>query len=180
MDNHPALQEWYSSILNRYFSVLLDNAQKYGEQQDPAFAQGMNNLVNKGRALIAEFNENWGVLPDQDFQGPPADEVERINRMPVKYSDHYNKTTSHSPSFDAMANNIIYYVMSSSPTFIQKYKTQSPVTDNPDDKSTRFTFVKNNKGDVRLRINWWDGKQWTYVELPFEIDITSYKNLTKE
>jgi hypothetical protein len=34
LDNHEVLQEWYSSILNRYFSKLLDNAQTFAEQQD--------------------------------------------------------------------------------------------------------------------------------------------------
>jgi hypothetical protein len=180
LDNHEALQEWYSSILNNYFSKLLDNATKFAEQQDPAFKTAMEKVVLKGKQLIKDFNEGWGTNPDEEFPGPPADEVERINRMPVKWQDLYGTTTAHSPAFDAMANSIIYYVMSTSSNFTRGYKTQMSPVDNPEDKSTRFTLFKNKQGDVQLRINWYDGKQWKYVELPFEINIANYKNASAE
>lgn len=171
LDNHPALQEWYSSILNRYFSKLLDNAQEFAKGRGQSYETAMDNLVAKGRKLVEDFNDAWGSAPDDDFPGPPQNDVERINRLPVRWKDLYNYSTSHSPAFDAMANSTIYYIMSSNPTFISSYKTQSSPAENPDDKSTRFTLFKTKGGDVELRINWWDGSQWKYVELPFQIDI---------
>jgi len=104
LDNHEVLQEWYSSILNRYFSKLLDNAQAFAEQQDSTVKTGMLKVVDRGRRLVDAFNEAWGTLPDENFPGPPANDAERINRMPVRWTDLYSKSTSHSPAFDAMAN----------------------------------------------------------------------------
>ena len=180
LDNHPALQEWYSSILNRYFSKLLDNAQEFAKGKGQSFEQAMNNLVSRGKRFIEDFNDAWGTQPDEDFPGPPKNEAERINRLPVKWKDLYGQSTSHSPAFDAMANSQMYYIMSSSPSFVQSYKTQTSPADNADDKSTRFTLFKNKSGEVQLRINWWDGRQWVYAELPFLIDIANYPNATEE
>lgn len=180
LDNHEALQEWYSSILNRYFSKLLDNAQAFADQQDPVVKAGIMTVVARGRQLVEAFNEAWGTLPDEDFPGPPANEAERINRMPVRWKDLYTKSTAHSPAFDAMANSMIYYIMSTSPTFVCGAKTQIPVTENPDDKSTRFNLYEDKSGEIKLRINWWDGKQWKYEELPFTINIGNYPNATEE
>lgn len=180
LDNHEALQEWYSSILNRYFSRLLDNAQEFANEQEPVISAGITAVITRGRQLIEAFNEAWGTLPDEEFPGPPTNEVERINRMPVRWTDLYSKSTSHSPAFDAMANSTIYYIMSTSPTFTSAYKSQVPVTENPDDKATRFNLYEDKSGEIKLRINWWDGSQWKYEELPFIIDINNYPNATEE
>lgn len=180
LDNHEALQEWYSSILNRYFSKLLDNAQAFADEQEPAIKAGIMTVVARGRQLVEAFNEAWGTLPDEDFPGPPTNEAERINRMPVRWTDLYTKSTSHSPAFDAMANSMIYYIMSTSPTFASTYRSQVPVTENPDDKATRFNLYEDKSGEIKLRINWWDGSQWKYEELPFTINIGNYPNATEE
>ena len=111
LDNHEALQEWYSSILNRYFSKLLENAQDFANKQDPILKASVESVIKRGKAFIDQFNDQWGVFPDEDFPGPPANEVEEINRMPVKWKDLYTKSTSHSPAFDAMANSTIYYII---------------------------------------------------------------------
>ena len=63
--------------------------------------------------------------------------------MPVKWKDLYTKSTSHSPAFDTMANSTIYYIMSTSPTFVNGAKSQIPVTENPEDKSTRFNLYED-------------------------------------
>jgi len=144
LDNRVALQEWYSSVLNRYFSKLLDNAEQYGNQMGDHTKLAIDAFVKKGRNLIEKFNELYGVSPDGDFQGPPEDQVERINRIPVKWHDLYGQTTAHYPGFDSMKNNVIYYVMSTSQTFTRGYKTQQSVVENPEDKSTRFTLLEDN------------------------------------
>lgn len=180
LDNHEALQEWYSSILNRYFSKLLENAQDFADKQDPILKASIESVIKRGKAFIDQFNDQQGVFPDEDFPGPPANEVEEINRMPVKWKDLYTKSTSHSPAFDAMANSTIYYIMSTSPTFVNGAKSQVPVTENPEDKSTRFNLYEDKSGEIKLRINWWDGNQWKYEELPFTINIGNYPNATTE
>ena len=76
LDNHEALQEWYSSILNRYFSKLLENAQDFADKQDPILKASIESVIKRGKAFIDQFNDQWGVFPDEDFPGPPANEVE--------------------------------------------------------------------------------------------------------
>jgi len=70
--------------------------------------------------------------------------------------------------------------MSTSPTFASTYKAQIPVTENPDDKTTRFNLYEDKSGEIKLRINWWDGTQWKFEELPFTINIGNYPNATEE
>jgi len=70
----------------------------------------------------------WDVSPDSDFPGPAIDEVDRINRMRVRWPAKYGMTTKHWPSinemneFDVDPKRAFYYIMSTSPTFVSSYK----------------------------------------------------------
>jgi hypothetical protein len=49
LDAHPALQEWYSSILNNYFTKLLSNAQDFANKQSSSFKTAMGGLIARGK-----------------------------------------------------------------------------------------------------------------------------------
>jgi hypothetical protein len=90
LEGSYALQEWYSSLLNNYFTELLNNAEKYANEsiQDIAQRQYLLNSVQNGRDLIERFNGVWDVRPDDNYSGPSiSPEVDKINRMPVAWND---------------------------------------------------------------------------------------------
>jgi hypothetical protein len=86
MNDDYALQQWYSTLINNYFNVLLDNAESFANQviEDPAQRILLLNSVQAGRQLIEKFNNFWDVRPDDTYSGPSFEpDVDRINRMPV-------------------------------------------------------------------------------------------------
>jgi hypothetical protein len=87
-------------------------------------------LVNKGRKFIEEFNLGWGTMPDENYPGPPANEVEEINRMPIKWKDLYTVSDSHSPAFTQMRSNLPYIEMSKIPDFLDNIDTEFEINKN--------------------------------------------------
>jgi hypothetical protein len=125
MNDDYALQQWYSTLMNNYFSVLLDNAEKFANEviSDPAQKVLLLNSVNAGRELINRFNSLWDTRPDEKYNGPSfSPEVDKINRMPVRWNDLYGETDSIMPSFNEMSDNKgigrFYYYLSTSPHFL--------------------------------------------------------------
>ena len=179
LDGHYALQEWYTSLLNNYFAALLENASEFAKSQPASLRQGIENLVSQARNFITEFNDKWGTQPDNDFQGPAADQAERINRMRVRWKAKYGMTKKHWPSIDEMSevgvppNRSFYYIMSISPTFVSSYKAQVGPAEDPQDHSTRFRLEEIN-GKIYLHINWYTGQQWMEKYLSFETDVTKF------
>ena len=179
LDGHYALQEWYSALLNNYFTVLLDNASDAAKTQPVAYQQAIEQLIQLAREDIQKFNDLWDVSPDSDFPGPAIDEVDRINRMRVRWPAKYGMTTKHWPSinemneFDVDPKRAFYYIMSTSPTFVSSYKAQVGPAEMPQDHSTRFR-LENNNGVIQLHINWWDGKHWVEKYLSFQTDLTKF------
>jgi hypothetical protein len=50
--------------------------------------------------MLDEFNLEYDVTPDAAYAGPAETEVERLNRVPVKWKDFYGVSDKHSPSYD--------------------------------------------------------------------------------
>lgn len=175
-------QEFYGSLLNTYFSKLLDNANQLSEElSNNTQAEMLKVWVNRGNQLINDFNDIYTYQIDEDLEGYPTNVPERLNRLSKKWKNRYNNTTSHAPAFDQMSRSAAYHTMSISPTFISSYKTQK--TDEWDtDHSTRFTLQKDKNGKVELIIAWWDSKKndWIHTSLGFITDINKFNNLSQE
>lgn len=157
---YPDLQEWYSAILNNYFAKLLDNAEQFAKENltDGAQIAAIEARVNQGRQLIQEFNNAWDTRPEEDFNGPSiSPEVDKINRMPVKWMDKWGISDSIMPSFDQMRNPI-YYWLSISPTFLD----------------SEFTLSLDKDGKLQLRIEGtsYDGSKRN-ITLTFENNLAA-------
>ena len=164
MNDDYALQQWYSTLMNNYFAVLLDNAEKFSNDviSDPAQKVLLFNSINAGRELINRFNSLWDTRPDEKYNGPSfSPEVDKINRMPVRWNDLYGETDSIMPSFDQMSDNKgigrFYYYLSTSPNFLD----------------SKFVLSQRKDGKLQLYIEGvtQDGKTRN-VTLTFENDIT--------
>ena len=153
LDNHPLLQEWYSSLLNNYFSVLLDNFEQLTSKiEDPAAKLYAQDLIQDGRDLIEYFNNEWPTSPDSQLQGPPQNEEETINQMPVRWKDHYNMSESHSPAFDVMRDQRkAYWHVSQKPDFLESYVIgPAEINNDPQHKPVFTLFVDGRDGKVKL------------------------------
>jgi hypothetical protein len=101
--DHVDLQEWYSAVLNNYFSKLLDNAETFTNDNITEFGQKayMFTAIKSGRNLIEKFNGLWDTRPEEGFDGPSiSPEVDRINRLPVRWMDKWSMSDSIMPAFD--------------------------------------------------------------------------------
>jgi hypothetical protein len=141
MNGDYSLQEWYSTLMNNYFSVLLDNAEKFAKNviTDPAQQILLLNSVQAGRGLINRFNSLWDTRPDEKYNGPSfSPDVDKINRMPVRWNDLYGETDSIMPSFNEMSDNKgagkFYYYLSTSPWFLDETKTKMVLSQRKDGK----------------------------------------------
>lgn len=178
LDNHPLLQEWYSSLLNNYFTVLLDNfEQLISKVEDPAAKLYAQDLIQDGRDLIEYFNNEWPTSPDSQLQGPPQGEEETINQMPVRWKDHYNMSESHSPAFDVMRDQRkAYWHVSQKPDFLESYVIgPAEINNDPQHKPVFTLFVDGRDGKVKLHFQYWDKQEnkKKFGDLPFEIDINA-------
>jgi len=78
-------------------------------------------LIQNARSIISQFNLNWGIEPDRVYDAPAKNELEYIQRMPLRWGDLYNVSESHSPAIDQMANKQRpYFYFSQNPDFLQK------------------------------------------------------------
>ena len=167
MNGDYSLQEWYSTLMNNYFSVLLDNAEKFAKNvvTDPAQQILLLNSVQAGRGLINRFNSLWDTRPDEKYNGPSfSPDVDKINRMPVRWNDLYGETDSIMPSFNEMSDNKgagkFYYYLSTSPWFLDETKTKMVLSQRKDGKLQIYIEGPTRDGSIRN------------VTLSFDNDIT--------
>lgn len=149
-DQHPALVEWYSSVINTYFKKLVDETDKIMPDSNRAM---FGPVIQRARDLISNFNLNWGTQPDKTYDTPAQNELEYISRMPLRWNDLYGVSESHSPAIDQMANkHRPYYYFSQKPDFLQKADIsfglnkdgEVQVCVKYEDKFAYFTFTNNN------------------------------------
>ena len=156
LEGSLALQEWYSAILNNYFSQLLDNAESFVHENitDVAQINVIQTSIKSGRDLIKEFNDVWDTRPEAGFDGPIVNPEDRINRMPVKWMDLYGQTTSVPLSFDQMSNrdgnHKFYYWLSLSPTFTDQNVTKYKLSINPKTGKLEL-FIEGPSADGSIR-----------------------------
>jgi hypothetical protein len=153
--------------MNNYFNVLLDNAERFANDviTDVVQKEYLLNSVKNGRELINGFNSLWDTRPDEKYDGPSfSPEVDKINRMPVRWNDLYGETDSIMPSFNEMADNKgagrFYYWLSTSPWFLDESKTKMILSQRRDGKLQIYIEGPTQDGKVRN------------VTLSFENDIT--------
>jgi hypothetical protein len=61
----------------------------------------MFTAIKSGRNLIEKFNGLWDTRPEEGFDGPSiSPEVDRINRLPVRWMDKWSMSDSIMPAFD--------------------------------------------------------------------------------
>lgn len=167
IDNNYALQQWYSTLMNNYFNVLLNNAEKFANEviDDAAQRILLLNSVKSGRDLIDRFNGLYDVRPDDSYSGPSfSPEVDKINRMPVRWNDLYGTSNSIMPSFNEMGDKNgagkFYYYLSTSPWFLDESKTKMILSQRRDGKVQIYIEGPTKDGSIRN------------VTLSFENDIT--------
>ena len=184
LDNHRQLQIWYSSLLNNYFNELLNNAQRFTESLDnPVSVASINVVIQRGRDLITRFNDTWGAPTDEQFDGPPADDVERINRMPVKWADLYNTSSYHAPAFDAMSINDQYFFMSNQPDFAEKVVANFYISK----RGLKYTNPRTGQsyeikpGDVAVYVEYTEQNGTKhFADFPLITNIKNYPNASTE
>ena len=171
MNDDYALQQWYSTLMNNYFNVLLNNAEKFANEVITDYAQRvlLLNSVQAGRQLINKFNSLWDTRPDENYNGPSfSPEVDKINRMPVRWMDLYGESNSIMPSFNEMSDNEgpgrFYYYLSTSPWFLDESKTKMILSQRRDGKLQIYIEGPTKDGSIRN------------VTLSFENDITKARS----
>lgn len=184
LDNHPGLQRWYNSLLNNYFTILLNNASKFSDKLPQGVEKTLlDNAIKTAHDLIQDFNLGWGDKEDVEFPAPPKDEVERINRMPHAYRDKYNISFQHPLSWDAMSINNNYWWMSKQPDFAEKAKFSLLIADNDETYTNPRTAASYTikKGDVVMYVEYVDkdGKKH-FADIPLFINKAYFPNASQE
>lgn len=184
LDNHPVLQRWYNSLLNNYFTILLENASKFSDKLPEGVEKStLNNAITTAHNLIQDFNLGWGDKEDVAFPAPPKDEVERINRMPHAYRDKYNISFQHPLSWDAMSINNNYWWMSKQPDFSEKAKFSLLIADKDKTYTNPRTAASYTikKGDVVMYVEYVDkdGKKH-FADIPLFINKAYFPNASQE
>lgn len=184
LDNHPGLQRWYNSLLNNYFTILLDNASKFSDKLPQGVEKTLlDNSIKTAHDLIRDFNLGWGDKEDVAFPAPPKDEVERINRMPHAYRDKYNISFQHPLSWDAMSINNNYWWMSKQPDFAEKATFSLLIADKDKTYTNPRTAASYTikKGDVVMYVTYVDkdGKKH-FADIPLFINKAYFPNASQE
>lgn len=184
LDNHPGLQRWYNSLLNNYFTILLNNASKFSDKLPQGVEKTLlDNAIKTAHDLIQDFNLGWGDKEDVAFPAPPKDEVERINRMPHAYRDKYNISFQHPLSWDAMSINNNYWWMSKQPDFAEKAKFSLLIADKDKTYTNPRTAASYTikKGDVVMYVEYVDkdGKKH-FADIPLFINKAYFPNASQE
>lgn len=182
LDNHRPLQIWYSTLLNNHFTQLLDNAQQFVNSLDKSTADILAPVIERGRSLVERFNNTWGAPTDEYFSTPPADELERASRMPVKWMDKYGETSFHYPATDAMYISGGYYFMSIQPDFLSNVKFNFYIVQRDKKVTSRdgSSSYMLKKGDVAVYLEYNNGQQKWFADLPFKIDPSNYPNPSQD
>jgi hypothetical protein len=182
LDNHRQLQIWYSTLLNNHFSKLLDNAQELISQLDNVGIQLLSPVIDRGRGLVERFNDTWGAPTDEQFDTPPADELERASRMPVMWMDKYGKSSFHYPATDAMYISGGYYFMSTQPDFLDRVQFNFYIV--PKDRRIFSRDGRSSyelkKGEVAVYLEYNNGSLRWFADLPFKIDVANYPNPSQD
>lgn len=184
LDNHPGLQRWYNSLLNNYFTILLNNASQFSDKLPQGVEKTLlDNAIKTAHDLIQDFNLGWGDKEDVAFPAPPKDEVERINRMPHAYRDKYNISFQHPLSWDAMSINNNYWWMSKQPDFAEKAKFSLLIADKDKTYTNPRTAASYTikKGDVVMYVEYVDkdGKKH-FADIPLFINKAYFPNASQE
>lgn len=160
------LQRWYKTIINNYFSKLVDNAtNRRLDSGDYMFQQQYYALMQKARDFIQSFNQKFTIDEDPNFDGTQSD-IDRINRIPVKWADLYNASTKHYPAFSQIQSDRKYFKMSTSPDFIT---------------NGEFSFVEQN-GKIYLEAKYKGDTLYIDFEehgIPLHIDQEYYQRKVK-
>lgn len=175
LDDDVVLQRWYSTLLNNYFTKLLGNAQtlvaylkEHGINDstvDVNLPDAVQEIINLGNDLLKEFNDSYGVDPDEIYDTPAENEIEEVNRMPITWNSPIGKSKSYAPAFDKMKGGehmepkrrnwaMIYQKMSTKPDFLEK---------------AEFQFYEDGD-DVKVFIKY----EGLSCYLPFITDLNSY------
>lgn len=181
LENSPALQDWYDTLLNVYFSALLDNAAKFIESNtfDDAVKTAFLDKISDGRAMLADFNSQFSMRPDKEYPEAPKDEAERVNRLPQKYTDLYTESTAHSPAYDAMLYSDIYFHISqhddfakNATVFFEIAKKSKRVAN----KRLSYRYYDITAGDVIMTVRYKnpDGS-YNFAELPLVLSNPQYR-----
>ena len=184
LDNHPGLQRWYNSLLNNYFTILLNNASEFSNKLPQGVEKTLlDNAIKTAHDLIQDFNLGWGDKEDVAFPAPPKDEVERINRMPHAYRDKYNISFQHPLSWDAMSINNNYWWMSKQPDFAEKAKFSLLIANKDQEYKNPRTAASYTikKGDVVMYVEYVDkdGKKH-FADIPLFINKAYFPNASQE
>lgn len=184
LDNHPGLQRWYNSLLNNYFTILLNNASEFSNKLPQGVEKTLlDNAIKTAHDLIRDFNLGWGDKEDVEFPAPPKDEVERINRMPHAYRDKYNISFQHPLSWDAMSINNNYWWMSKQPDFAEKATFSLLIADKDKTYTNPRTAASYTikKGDVVMYVTYVDkdGKKH-FADIPLFINKAYFPNASQE
>ena len=184
LDNHPGLQRWYNSLLNNYFTILLNNASEFSDKLPQGVEKTLlDNAIKTAHDLIQDFNLGWGDKEDVEFPAPPKDEVERINRMPHAYRDKYNISFQHPLSWDAMSINNNYWWMSKQPDFAEKATFSLLIADKDKTYTNPRTAASYTirKGDVVMYVTYVDkdGKKH-FADIPLFINKAYFPNASQE
>ena len=159
-DQHPTLVRWYSSVINTYLPKLIDQVEKI---KQPSNQLVFDRIIDRAKGLISQFNLNWGVEPDRVYDIPAQNELEYIQRMPLRWGDLYGVSESHSPAIDQMANaKRPYFYFSQNPDFLQKLE---------------YSFGLNGRNEVQVKITY--GDQFAYFTFLNNNDAYG-QNLTPE
>ena len=178
LDNDIKLQTLYSSLLNNYLTKLLSNFNKLDiKDEDRNILR--EAMIDSANRLIEDYNYKWGVEPDPNYNG--STEPEMLNAMNVLWKDEHSPSTSHSPAFDAMAMNSVYYYMSIAKDFLSPRSTKLYI--NIANKDYTYRFGKDSytikQGEPYLTIIYTNEKGvTTNVSLPFTTNINSYSDAT--
>ena len=174
--NHPKLQEWYSTLLNEYFTKLVDNFEAFLAANPEADRTSASRaLIEEARQFIQIFNTSYRVSPIPQLTGEAQSDLEAIENISVTWQDHYNISESHSPAYMDMkeGGKGAYAFMSQKPDFITTYMTQDENIESDPNHTTRFTFRIDKDGKVKLLVQYWDkqNNKARYCHLGFENDI---------
>lgn len=198
IDDYDNLQLFYSYVLNNTFIKLLQNAEEFinsGRITDTTAVTLLQNVIRKGKDLIVDYNMQYGVEPDETYDTPAQTDVDRINRMPVKWADLYSISDKHSPAYDAL-NEVgqdgkfttrakLYRLISLMPDLLDNYYTYNNATDveNMDPEGTKFRLYKDRDGEIKLDIIYYDKvqkNQKIVYGLPFIVNVSEQPEELKQ
>lgn len=178
LQDRPVLQDWYDTLLNVYLNKLVQNSKSFVDKiQDDVVKKLIQDDIQKAEDLIRDFNEEFSMNPDKVYPEAPVDESEALNRISQKWTDLYSVRTSHSPAFDAMYYNDIYFHMSQQPDFLENVTVSFYVSDRDKRYRNKKGFGYDiKKGDVVLFVKYKNN----FCDLPLITSSTYHPSSNEE